>query len=148
MCRTVAFIFIVLPLIGCEDGAGPPATPSAPPAATPQTAPDAEALSKLKTSLDSWTFADSPDKFTQDHPDIWFVVVSDTLRQKKLLRYEIGASRPLDSKFTTGEPMHGFEYAVTLVFQTKGGQEAKSRFRFNVHMKRDNDGWTVMGNDA
>ena len=66
------------------------------------------------------------------------------LQNKVLLRYEIGASRPSSFDVKPGK-LDGYEFAVTLVFAGRAGNELKEARRFRVGYFAPEKQWYAHG---
>lgn len=130
-----AFLCLVIfCIVGCER------TSSSHPAVAPALPTGAESeRGVLEKALDAWTFGDSDKQFKAKHPDIDFFELLDPYRPSRLLRYEIGAARPLDDPDVDG----GSEFAVTLVFAGANGQEQKTNKTYRVRRTKANR-WLIL----
>ncbi|MBY0514902.1 MAG: hypothetical protein K2P78_13425 [Gemmataceae bacterium] len=139
-------------LIGCNKDSGsgkgdPPGQSPAP--AVAKSDGEAEAREKLKIGLDSWTFGDTREKWTKDHPDIsmlderWSIRPFEMPQPVKLLKYEIGAGRA--EKDEKGNSR--YEFAVVLNLSGPTGAEFKRNVTYMVSKMPDGK-WFVIGKVA
>ncbi len=125
------------PLLSVPDT--PPAqTPIRPSTKTTPTIEQARAL--LKTTLDSWVFGESIEKFREKHPDVEFAAV--VRPGNSLVRYEILAEQP-------GTPTErfevDFEFVVTLTLQPKFSNEvSKENHKCAVRRERGKTTWIIL----
>lgn len=144
---TIAFAATAAVFAGCDRpmGSTAPSTSGAglPTAAWPPA--EADTLAMLKMALDSWVFGDSLDKWKADHPDVTFNDIPCILRDKVLLRYEVGAARAKEDVSQKGHKLGGTEYAVALVFSSRAGTELKESRVYQVFRVKDTNSWTVTG---
>ena len=114
---------VIALLVGCNNAKTPQAATQA------QSPADKEAAAKgkLKGALDAWVFGDSCKDFKKKHPEF----ASDCFWPAgwdlgdKLLRYEMGASRPHEGFDAT-------DISVTLVYESKAGTEVKKGVVFTI----------------
>lgn len=131
--------FFVL-FLGCNDKDAPgkkvpQKKPHQSPSAGVEKDPKLIAQSVLTTTLDSWVFKDSTEKFDKAHPEIHFSD-PDWIQAKLLLRYEIGNSRPYSG---------GFQFSVILVFESKSGIEIKRNAVYTVLLPGKSKKWLILG---
>jgi hypothetical protein len=82
-----------------------------------------EARVKLKIVMDSWVFREKTEDVERSHPEIKASVVGMGLY--KILKYEIVSERKKE--------VLGYEFAVTIIYQSEAGTEIKKNAKFSVY---------------